>query len=106
MYSYFKLFIILPFLFFISVVHGMIAMDDVSDNNKIWRMLFAEFLGTAILLFLGCGSIMWLDGVGSSAILQISLTFGFTISTLVQVNPKIILKKRNKTKCSQIIINE
>ncbi|XP_060842838.1 aquaporin AQPAe.a isoform X1 [Rhopalosiphum padi] len=69
----------------ISVVHGMIAMDDVSDNNKIWRMLFAEFLGTAILLFLGCGSIMWLDGLGSSAIIQISLTFGFTIATLVQI---------------------
>lgn len=61
-------------------------MDDVSDNNKICRMLFAEFLGTAILLFLGCGSIMWLDALGSSAIIQISLTFGFTIATLVQVN--------------------
>jgi len=72
----------------------MIAMDDVSDNNKIWRMLFAEFLGTAILLFLGCGSIMWLDGLGSSAIIQISLTFGFTIATLVQVN---------MIKCSMII---
>lgn len=72
---------------FVSVVHGMIAMDDVSDNNKIWRMLFAEFLGTAILLFLGCGSIMWLNGsTNSSDIIQISLTFGFTIATLVQVN--------------------
>jgi len=65
----------------------MIAMDDVSDKNKIWRMLFAEFLGTAILLFIGCGSIMWLDAVDSSAVIQIALTFGFIISTLVQVNP-------------------
>lgn len=72
---------------FVLVVHGMIAMDDVSDSNKIWRMLFAEFLGTAILLFLGCGSIMWLNGsTNSSDILAISLTFGFTIATLVQVN--------------------
>jgi len=72
---------------FVLVVHGMIAMDDVSDNNKIWRMLFAEFLGTAILLFLGCGSIMWLNGsTNSSDIIAISLTFGFTIATLVQVN--------------------
>lgn len=72
---------------FVLVVHGMIAMDDVSDNNKIWRMLFAEFLGTAILLFLGCGSIMWLNSpIGSSEIIQIALTFGFTIATLVQVN--------------------
>lgn len=62
-------------------------MDDVSDNNKIWRMLLAEFLGTATLLFLGCGSIMWLNGsTDSSNIIQISLTFGFTIATLVQVN--------------------
>ncbi|VVC32829.1 Aquaporin-like,Major intrinsic protein,Major intrinsic protein, conserved site [Cinara cedri] len=68
-----------------KVVHGMIAMDDVSDTNQIWRMLFSEFLGTAILLFLGCGSIMWLDGVTSSAVIQISLTFGFTIATLVQI---------------------
>lgn len=64
-------------------------MDDVSDNNKIWRMLFAEFLGTAILLFLGCGSIMWIEGLSSSSILQISLAFGFTIATMVQVNPEI-----------------
>jgi len=72
---------------FVLVVHGMIAMDNVSDSNKIWRMLFAEFLGTAILLFLGCGSIMWLNGsTNSSDILAISLTFGFTIATLVQVN--------------------
>lgn len=62
-------------------------MDDVSDNQKLWRMVFAEFLGTAMLLFLGCGSIMWLEGVNSSSILQISLTFGFTIATMVQVNP-------------------
>jgi aquaporin related protein len=63
----------------------MIAMDDVSDNNKILNMLLAEFLGTAMLLFIGCGSIMWIDGLDSSTIVQISLTFGFTIATLVQI---------------------
>ncbi|XP_050425394.1 aquaporin AQPAe.a isoform X2 [Adelges cooleyi] len=69
-----------------KVVHGMITMDDVSDNNKIWRMLLAEFLGTAMLLFVGCGSIMWLNGqLGSSGVIQIALTFGFIIATLVQI---------------------
>jgi len=82
---------------FVLVVHGMIAMDDVSDSNKIWRMLFAEFLGTAILLFLGCGSIMWLNGsANSSDILAISLTFGFTIATLVQVNTIKYMIIKNK----------
>lgn len=61
-------------------------MDDVSDTNQIWRMLFSEFLGTAILLFLGCGSIMWVGTVNPAAVIQIALTFGLTIATLVQVN--------------------
>lgn len=64
----------------------MITMEDISDNNKIWRMLLAEFLGTAMLLFLGCGAIVFIVGLGSDAIVQISLAFGFTIATLVQVN--------------------
>lgn len=50
-------------------------------------MLFAEFLGTAILVFIGCGSIMWIDGLNAATVLQIALTFGLTIATLVQVNP-------------------
>ncbi|XP_025405492.1 aquaporin AQPAe.a-like isoform X2 [Sipha flava] len=68
-----------------SVVHGMIAMDDVSDKNKIWRMLAAEFLGTAMLLFVGCGSTMWFKGLDSSDVLKIALAFGFIIATLVQI---------------------
>lgn len=63
----------------------MIAMDDVSDKNKIWRMLTAEFLGTAMLLFVGCGSTIWLKGLDSSDVIKIALTFGFAIATLVQV---------------------
>ncbi|XP_050523174.1 aquaporin AQPcic isoform X2 [Daktulosphaira vitifoliae] len=68
-----------------KVVHGMITMDDVSDNNKIWRMLIAEFLGTAILLFIGCGSLMKIDVLSSSAVLQVALAFGFIIASLVQI---------------------
>lgn len=60
-------------------------MDDVSDKNKIWRMLAAEFLGTAMLLFVGCGSTMWFKGLDSSDVIKIALTFGFIIATLVQV---------------------
>lgn len=65
----------------------MITMDDVSENNQIWNMLFSEFLGTGILVFIGCGSIMWIDGLNAATVLQIALTFGLTIATLVQVNP-------------------
>lgn len=51
----------------------------------LWRMLVAELIGTLLLVFIGCGSIITLNG-GDINIVQIGLTFGLTIATIVQVS--------------------
>nr|UZM28245.1 aquaporin Ae.a [Henosepilachna vigintioctomaculata] len=46
-------------------------------------MLVSEFIGTLLLVFIGCGSIISLGGSDIN-IVQIALTFGLTIATIVQ----------------------
>lgn len=48
-------------------------------------MLVAEFLGTLLLVIIGCGSIISLSTT-ESHIIQIAFTFGLTVATLVQVS--------------------
>lgn len=57
---------------------GIIGMSDI--NKTLWRSLVAEFLGTGILVLVGCASCYGF----SSTIIGISLTFGLTVATLVQ----------------------
>lgn len=54
-------------------------------------MLAAEFLGTLILVLVGCGSCMTWDGVAPS-IVQIALTFGLLVATIAQVSLKTEMK--------------
>lgn len=60
----------------------IIGIDDITDTNNIWRCLAAEFLGTLLLVLIGTGvCISW---VTPADIVQIALTFGFIIATMVQ----------------------
>ncbi|XP_075226984.1 aquaporin homolog protein drip isoform X2 [Lycorma delicatula] len=62
----------------------IIGLDDITDSRNIWRCLAAEFVGTFLLVLIGCGSITgWGHGYTPS-IVHISLAFGFIIATLVQ----------------------
>lgn len=45
-------------------------------------MLVAEFIGTFLLVVVGCGSIVLSEEV---VIVRIALTFGITVATLAQV---------------------
>ena len=50
---------------------------DQLKTAKFWKALFVEFLGTLLLILVGCGSCPGND------IVRISLTFGLGIATLV-----------------------
>ncbi|KAK9871170.1 hypothetical protein WA026_011452 [Henosepilachna vigintioctopunctata] len=63
---------------------GILGLSEITENKLIWRMLVAEFIGTLLLVFIGCGSIISLGGSDIN-IVQIALTFGLTIATIVQL---------------------
>lgn len=61
------------------------GITDITENKKIWRMLFGEMIGTFLLVVIGVGSctgsIDWIPTVS-----QIAFTFGLTVATLAQVS--------------------
>ncbi|TMW40881.1 hypothetical protein DOY81_014039, partial [Sarcophaga bullata] len=60
-----------------------VGITDITENKKIWRMLFGEMIGTFLLVVIGVGSctgsIDWIPTVP-----QIAFTFGLTVATLAQ----------------------
>lgn len=70
--------------FTLSGMRGVIGIHDMRDKN-IWRALIAELVGTFVLVFIGCGSIMWPNDPNTVDVTKIALTFGFVIATIAQV---------------------
>ncbi|XP_070575147.1 aquaporin-4-like isoform X1 [Ptychodera flava] len=59
------------------------SKDDLKDP-KFWRAVAAEFIATALLLSLCVGgSIQW-DPTHTSSVVQLSLSSGLTVATIVQ----------------------
>jgi len=55
------------------------------DRNIVGKALLSEFIGTLILVFVGCGScINWGTGTPPSTV-EIALAFGLTVAAMVQV---------------------
>ena len=54
------------------------SVEDVKDV-KFWLALLAEFVGTLLLVLVGCGS------CASGDFVRISLAFGFSVATIVWV---------------------
>jgi len=52
---------------------------DQLKTAKFWKALIVEFLGTLLLVLVGCGSCPGKD------IVRISLTFGLSVATIVWV---------------------
>jgi len=69
-----------------------VGLDEIKNDLKgFGKALFAELLGTAVLVFIGCGSCMGGDQgdtdiqLGQQAqFVRIALAFGLTVATLAQ----------------------
>ncbi|KAM7352952.1 aquaporin-like isoform 2-T3 [Cochliomyia hominivorax] len=59
------------------------GVSDITENKKIWRMLFGEMFGTFLLVVIGVGSCTG-GNDWSPTVTQIALTFGLTVATLAQ----------------------
>ncbi|XP_076373175.1 aquaporin AQPAe.a-like [Tachypleus tridentatus] len=66
-------------------LQDMIGYGEFKNKKSFGRALLAEFLGTAVLVLIGCGSCIkgW-DKDYSPTIVQIALAFGVTVGTVVQ----------------------
>ena len=64
------------------------VITESLKNCAFWRAVFAEFLGTGILVFIGCGSVdLRLNNTtpaSAADTVRISLAFGFAILILVK----------------------
>lgn len=73
-------------------VDTVIGISDITDNSNIWRSLVGEFIGTLMLVLIGCGSVIAIGSSGPSFV-QIGLTFGLVVATMAQVSLNKILVK-------------
>jgi len=62
-----------------------VGASQVKMNQKdIWRSLAAEFLGTFILMLVGCGSITHIEGREPPTLVGAAFAFGLIVATLAQ----------------------
>lgn len=64
---------------------AIVGIDELAFSSTLWRALPAEFLGTGFLVLIACGSCTggWEDEYSPSMV-QIALTFGLIVGTMVQ----------------------
>lgn len=62
-----------------------LGTNELKEYPSLLKALVAEFLGTMILVFVGCGSCIgnWTDDYAPSKV-QIAFCFGITVATLAQ----------------------
>lgn len=68
---------------------GFIGIAEVSEDSRFWKAIVGEFVGTLVLVLVGCGSCLSVGSLGPSEV-QIALTFGLVVATLAQVS-KLLL---------------
>ncbi|ODM86797.1 Aquaporin-2 [Orchesella cincta] len=84
---------------FKNLLKGSSSSDPGSFPRPLWKLVLAEFLGTAILIFFGCGSIQKLNPEDHRQLVGIALCWGLTLATLIQtlghyscdVNPSVTI---------------
>lgn len=58
------------------------SIDDLM-SMRIWKAIGAEFTGTLFLVFVGCGSCISWPGKPDPSVVEIALTFGLGVGTMV-----------------------
>ncbi|KAG8177716.1 hypothetical protein JTE90_008340 [Oedothorax gibbosus] len=80
-------------------LRNMLGHEEFKKAN-IYKALLAEFLGTGMLVLVGCGSTTLWDKKSAPSVVQIALAFGIIMATVVQsichisgghINPAISL---------------
>lgn len=89
MFTFFFVFCVCLFCVIFIGVNRIIGVNDIRNNRRILKMLFAEFLGTFFLVAVGVASTMFKgDNAAVSDIfkvVQIAFTFGLVVATMAQV---------------------
>lgn len=67
------------FLSYFNIQTMNVEVDKLKSKS-FWQAVGAEFVGTFILVFLGCGSCLSDEG---SSVLRISLTFGLVLAAII-----------------------
>lgn len=68
-------------------VKETIGVYDVTDKKgRLWKALFAEYIGTFFLNFFGCASCIKFVEDEPTDVVRIALAFGFAIFIAVQVS--------------------
>uniref|UniRef100_T1J7U5 TBC1 domain family member 15 n=1 Tax=Strigamia maritima TaxID=126957 RepID=T1J7U5_STRMM len=66
-----------------AAIAKCISCSEVTSTN-IWKSCLAEFIGTLVLVLVGCGSCVSWNAAVPADLVQISLAFGVTVATIVQ----------------------
>ncbi|CAH0389866.1 unnamed protein product [Bemisia tabaci] len=67
------------------LISRVIGVPDVKNWPMLTRCLIAEFIGTLLLVLIGCMSIAFSKTDNFLDVVKIALTFGLIIATMVQV---------------------
>uniref|UniRef100_A0A1E1XF86 Putative aquaporin aqpcic-like protein n=1 Tax=Amblyomma aureolatum TaxID=187763 RepID=A0A1E1XF86_9ACAR len=64
------------------------GIDEVTASSSLWKAMVAEYIGTAVIVLIGCGScINWGSPEkpqGEATMVQIAIGFGITVASMVQ----------------------
>jgi len=61
-----------------TVPESQISPSTTEVKEKVWKKYVAEFIGTFVLVFMGCGSAVFL-GISISGIVAIAFAFGLSL---------------------------
>lgn len=85
------------------------GMEELGSLGQLVKCVFAEFLGTAVLVLVGCGACTgWGENSGPTMV-QIALAFGVTVATVAQciggvsgghINPAVTCAMMVTGRCS------
>lgn len=63
----------------------MVTSVDDMKSLRFWRAALAEFIGSVLLVLMGCGSCINVKGEQNPSLVQVALGFGFTVASLAWV---------------------
>jgi hypothetical protein len=77
----------------VDIIRSSLQTDALNMSSKqfampkkdIWKSLIAELVGTALLVIVGCGCVLYTEGSKQLDLTGIAICWGLTVATLAQV---------------------